>query len=497
MSDLKSVPGEARDRERGLLLSDRLNPLLVRDLQQSFAGRGFVAALSLALIGMLVVASIALDFTGEARGPRALSVVLFALGVMVSIVVPLQAFQSTRQEMQGGTADQLLLSSLSPATIVRGKLLAAAVKLLLWISLFSPLIALTWLLRGISVSQIALAIFTAGLAGLAMCGLAVVLGTLTVFRRVGSLVHVASALVLGGGGLGVASALAGTSYAWLSFGAGGDMLAVLLVVVVLAVISLALCILMAQSQFTHPHENRSTGFRLFLPVVSIVGWLLVAATASRTNLNDALPVISLVALAFGSVFFIFAATEERPLSPRVQAQVPAGPGRAMGVALLLPGGGRGLLWSVVTAALLVLGPELLASALSVHLDDGLSRAVSLAGLYTVLYAAIGSVVRGRLPQGPSGSWWARLIVLGVLVLGTVLSTLVLILQSRVSDWGLMQIFNPFWTIGAYAQDNGDAAAAMPLLVAMVVVMLLLNAGVMAEALSEVGKLSAARRQRAA
>ena len=143
MSEPATLPSEARDRERGLLLSDRFNPLFVRDMQQTFAGKGFVAALFLALVAMLVVASVALDGTGDDRGPRALSIVLFALGIMVGVVVPLQAFHATRQEMQGGTCDQLLLSSLSPAAIVRGKLLAAALKIAVWVSLFGPLVALT------------------------------------------------------------------------------------------------------------------------------------------------------------------------------------------------------------------------------------------------------------------------------------------------------------------------------------------------------------------
>jgi hypothetical protein len=210
-----SAPGQdtlVRDRERGLLLSDRLNPLFVRDLQQSFAGRGFLATLILALVGMLVVASIAMDFDGEARGAQALSVVLFALGVMVNIAVPLQSYQATRQEMVGGTSDQLLLSSLTPAAIVRGKLMAAALKIILWVSLFSPLVTLTWLLRGLSVAQVVVALVMAVLSGLAASSVAIMLGSLSVFRRVSAFINGLAAVLLAGGGLALSSALAAVPF---------------------------------------------------------------------------------------------------------------------------------------------------------------------------------------------------------------------------------------------------------------------------------------------
>ncbi|HEX5011670.1 MAG TPA: hypothetical protein VFY71_14855 [Planctomycetota bacterium] len=487
---------QARDRERGLLLSDRLNPLFVRDLQQSFAGRGFVAALFLALLAMMVVASIALDFEGEARGPRALGIVLFALGLMVDVVVPLQAFQATRQEMHGGTSDQLLLSSLTPAAIVRGKLLAAALKILLWTSLFSPLVALTWLLRGLSVAQVGIALVVAIASGLVVSAVGVVLGTLTVFRRVATLVNVGAALMLTGGGFGMALGLSGMTFAWTRFGGGlGDLLAVLFALLVSTVVLMALCILVAQSQFTHPHENRSTGFRLFLPVATLLIWGLGIALADKGDWDEALLGSTLFLLAVGSIFFLFAATEERRLSPRVRMQVPQSPGAAMWVSLLLPGGGRGLLWCMAMVILLALGPELLAAVLKVKLDAGLTSAVEITAVYAVLYAALGTFVRQRLPAGPSGSWWARLIVIGVVVLGSVASSLMLAMAPGFPQWNPLQIVNPVWTIVAYA--DGKADSAMMCIVVPLAFLLLGCAGTLAEGVSEVTQASTERRPHAA
>ena len=147
-------------------LSDRLNPILLREVQQALNGRAFLVTVFLALLGIVIVA---LSYAGggdlqRSTGREALTVALMILAPMVGLIVPFIAFLSMRQEVSSGTVEHLMLSRLTPGSVVRGKLAAAVVQIVVVISLFAPLLALTWLLRGVDVGTIA-ALLTLALLG--------------------------------------------------------------------------------------------------------------------------------------------------------------------------------------------------------------------------------------------------------------------------------------------------------------------------------------------
>jgi hypothetical protein len=219
----------------------------------------------------------------------------------------------------------------------------------------------------------------------------------------------------------------------------------------------------------------------------------VAAVAERSWLDEGLPAVSIMALILGVPFFVFAATEEQALSPRVRRDVPESAARATRLAFFLPGGGRGLLWCVMMALLLTSAPSAIASAFSIPVDDEPTRAVNALALYGVGYAALGTLVRRFFGPGPAGSWWSRLVVLGAIVAGTLISVLVTVLAGM-NEWNPVHVVNPFFTVVAHASDDADAAIL--LLVLGDILLLLLTIGAMGGGLTEVAQASAARRERA-
>jgi hypothetical protein len=469
----------------GLVLSDRLNAVLVRDVQQMLNGRAFIAVLALSLLAVLVLGAVIATLPDAESGRDAFLFVMLVLAPVLTLVVPIQAFLSARQEVRGGASELLLLSGITPARIVWGKLLSASVQLVLWTSVFAPAVAFTFLLRGVSVVQIGAALALAMLVGLTMSAAGIALGTLTVFRRVAQLVNVLSLLLIACGtfffagfltfglsGFAASSDLLLESFAWMTFSAAG---------------LLVLLVLVAASQFTHPYENRSTGFRCFLWVAVPACFLMCLLTVDRHSLTTAVPGLVATLLAVGIVFFVFAATEEAGLSPRVRAQVPRRTGRALLLAPFLPGHGRGLLYSLLMVTLL-LGISRIGIALgSGTVDADVVGAGRMLALYGLLYASLAASIRRRLGEGAGRNWMARLLLLILFVVGSAAPALVGEMVGR-GGWTPLQILNIFWTIDA----RGDSTEATKLLAALTLVALMFQVLPMMRGLREVYEASKRR-----
>jgi ABC-type transport system involved in cytochrome c biogenesis permease component len=169
------APASAVAANRWSRWSDWLNPILVREVQQAVKGRTFallVLAVILYSIGLAVgVASD--EQPGPNAGPTAFSFGLMALVPLVLFVVPMQAYHSMRLELRAGIIEQLLLSRLRPRRIIAGKLAAAMVQYMLYLSVLAPVLATTYLLRGIDVPMIAVCLLLSLLACVAATALAI------------------------------------------------------------------------------------------------------------------------------------------------------------------------------------------------------------------------------------------------------------------------------------------------------------------------------------
>ncbi|NJN14629.1 MAG: hypothetical protein HC813_03135 [Planctomycetes bacterium] len=131
---------EIAEPRLGERLLDRVNAILVREIQQALNSRIFVVTLSLSLGAILCIGLVIAAEGGRADsiGRDAFLWTLLGLTPVAFLIVPMQAFFSTRTEVTSGTVDHLLLTHLSASAIVRGKLLAAFTQFILFLSLFAP-----------------------------------------------------------------------------------------------------------------------------------------------------------------------------------------------------------------------------------------------------------------------------------------------------------------------------------------------------------------------
>ncbi len=367
-----------------------------------------------------------------------------------------------RQEVAAGTVEHLLLSQPRPASIVRGKPAAAVVQIVVVISLFAPLLALTWLLRGVDVRTIAALLTLALIAGISAVSVGICGGALCRWPPARAIFVVILALgftlvsITAMGGMGevvrdVARVLSRPDFRWLAA----------LGVLVPVGAGIGLLMLTASSALTHPNENRSTGFRVFalLSVALLYGWMAwMVLDARRTptgwrgasGMEQFAPEVAL-GLAFGTFFFwLFASTEEDRLSPRVRAHVPRTGVFALLVAPLLPGAGRGLWFVLLLAAVALLGAERLPHWLDGMDPDPEAFELAIAAwAYVVFYAGLGRFLRGRMPAGGRGSVMARFgLPLAILILALLPIVVDLLASGRSQQWSGIHATNPIATLSA-------------------------------------------------
>ncbi len=479
----------------GERLSDRCNPIFVREIQQAVGSRMFAVTVGAGLTAVVLLAfSSAAARGGGLRNGRDFFIMgLILLTPILSFVIPLQAFMSMRREVAGGTAEQLLLTELTPAGIVRGKLAAAMLQFFLHLGIFAPVLALAFLLRGIDVATIALMLVLACLSCLVATTVAIALGSLSRFRVVQNFNLAIAGTLLGGYTVGTMAgmwdlvrglqrAVAGREFAWLA--------SVLIVCGALAVVLFAM---IAASTLTHPYENRSTKFRVF-PFLAYAATVALVLSCPWLDRDGWLVLLSLPIFAAVPIW-LFAVTEVDALSPRVRTLVPRGRLRAFLAVPFLPGGPRGMVHTVLFYGIATGSSLLLMLLFASHWPSERDVFMMLmAGAYLLLYALIVFGVRRFLPQTARGTWLARLGGPALIALLVLLPTMIdVFARDRLGGWHVGHILNAPWTIREFRHE---ASLGLCLVLGMDAVLLLFFVRPLRAAFREVRVASGIRRDAA-
>ncbi len=448
-------------------LSDRLNPILVREVQQAVKGRVFmltvIGALFVNVVIALVVAS---NHRGGATGGRgAFDAGLATLAPLLLFIVPMQAYQSMQSELRGGMIEQLLMSELRPLRIVAGKLGAAMVQFVLYLSVLSPLLATSYLLRGVDLPTIAVCLSCAlvfCVAATAFAIAAALQGMLPAMRPIAML---GMAFGLGSASLGMVGYIGSgeclRDVGWLL--RSNDFGMVTSAVLCGAVAGTALMALVAQAYLAHTFENRSTGFRVFLMLAPPLSFAWVFTFGPASHRNEFVPVATFLLALLGILFGIFMVSEQQKLSPRVRAHVPRNGTLAALSVIFLPGRDRGMACWIAYYVLLGLLALLLWPAAGsgfLNMREQLARVSLLTMAYAAIFLTLGKWLRGRLPEAVAFNHGARFLMPLLVVVGCLLPLLFDVLViGGVDNWHFGHLLNPFWTIERAARDSGEAIRA--------------------------------------
>ncbi len=167
---VSEVPGSAGFDERKLRdFSDRLSPMLVKELRQGLRSRLFL----IAFIALQALLMIPLVVGSSVKNPSQTGVVLsgflFAiLSVVLLLVQPLRASTSIANEIKSGTIELMSLTRLGSWRMVLGKWSALVLQSALFVVSVIPYLLFRYILGGMDLFSEILALF---LLFVASCGL--------------------------------------------------------------------------------------------------------------------------------------------------------------------------------------------------------------------------------------------------------------------------------------------------------------------------------------
>jgi hypothetical protein len=138
--------------------SDRMNPLVVKELRQGVRSRALWSAFALLLTACLVISLMAFlgSVSGELKGDgRHYFVAFYTCTCLVYLfVIPSMAYQSLVREQEGDTWPLLTMTGLGARRVLRGKMGSALVIAVLYSSVVLPFILFAYYLNGIELTTI-------------------------------------------------------------------------------------------------------------------------------------------------------------------------------------------------------------------------------------------------------------------------------------------------------------------------------------------------------
>lgn len=156
------------------------NPILVRELRQLMRLQRTPWLLMIVVILGALILSAAAGLMGNSTPSPGIGLALYQIffsfaWFFVTVMAPAVAANSIAAERQGKTWEALLLTGMRPRSIIRGKFLAALVKISTYVLFAAPLAGLSLVFGGVSLAEVLLAfvlLLTAGFVGTAF-GLAI------------------------------------------------------------------------------------------------------------------------------------------------------------------------------------------------------------------------------------------------------------------------------------------------------------------------------------
>jgi hypothetical protein len=179
-------------------LDDRLNPLMIKEVRQSFRSGTLrvtaVLALSIPLLMFLgFTTRVLMEAPGASRsGQNYFMIVGFTLMVVTWLLLPARAGQLFWSEIRTRTIDLIWLTHLSPWQLAIGRLQASVLQTLLLFALCAPYCAAATVMGGIDMPSVVITLALLFLGALLQCS--VVLAATTTFAITPRLARVAALL---------------------------------------------------------------------------------------------------------------------------------------------------------------------------------------------------------------------------------------------------------------------------------------------------------------
>ena len=248
--------------------SDRISPIVVKEIRQMVRGREFTYSFGLSLIAGLLVAFFgladALTSVGTS-GAKVFSALMVCLGLLGIGVVPIATFSALRNERADQTLDLITQTALSPRSIVVGKLMTQWIKLLMLFAGLAPFITISFLLGGIDLQTILISLAVLFMWSMWVCAMCLFLSSASQSRAMSAAVFIGLAIaviyVLTSASRVVIMRMFGGPAGGSPFGTA-ELGWALAATTALCFVSMANLVLLAENRLSLPIEDRSTALRV-------------------------------------------------------------------------------------------------------------------------------------------------------------------------------------------------------------------------------------------
>ena len=450
-------------------VDNRLNPIVVKELRQAVQSKFVTVMILLLLVGQVTIIGLWMLFdehiaTRITAGREMFMVLLGMLVAVSSLLVPL--YTGVRFAFERSDTNMALLygTTISPWAIIRGKFFCAAVVAAIIYGACMPFIVLTYLLRGVDVPTILLALTVGYMVLLAVTALTIFLASPRLalgWRIVLGLVAAGSIVVSVGTVIGISSSplrgmgmMMGSWKFWAGFMTFAAIWAAFIV----------LCLQCAVAVISPPLSNRTRPIRIAVTSIVVVCGVIALAWSDWGSRIDVMfgwliPVMILLCLAM-----LVAISERDHLSLRVARTVPRSMFWRPLAMLYFSGWAGGVLWILLTGAACLGAVWIMATWVWpwVSAAERISeKLASLLGIFLYVYAYCMSallltrtVLKG--PMAPSRTW-----ILAILIgaMCNVLPLLVGFMVSSGSWWnvyeeGLVLLGGPMCLADQGVRDYG-------------------------------------------
>ncbi|MED5374306.1 MAG: hypothetical protein VX899_25025 [Myxococcota bacterium] len=341
--------------------TERLNPILVKEVRQALRGRYFRVTYGLTLLAATVVGILTLMSVDDPDrvGQVYFTGIYFCMAGAMLGLVPFQAFVAAGGGGRGSRAELLQLTALRPRQIVAGRLMSSLAQSGLVLAALLPYLALGFLLPGVDLFALFFIVVYTLIWSLAISSVTIAASFLTNNR----LVRVLLMVVLGAFQFGFTSSAVGLAAELLDRSENLRDSEFLAVSGLFAAMGLSIglfAFIGGTLRIAHPEENRSTPLRVFMLLFAFIGALLsYLLTWFVRHPEPEFPLVGYLMLGFFMLIpgGIFASEPER-LGRRVQVTAPRNRTIALLAAPLMPGGGNGALFNTLVLAFFGLLPAL-------------------------------------------------------------------------------------------------------------------------------------------
>jgi hypothetical protein len=466
-------PPEKRWQVAWNWLSERANPIVVKEARQALNSRQFTLSFGLTLSAILfwtfyAVLSQLPEIYYLPGGLFLLSGYLVILSFPLLLVIPFSAYRSMMIESEERTFELVSISALSAVQIVNGKMFSACLQIAVYLSALTPCIVITYLLRGVSFSLLLNYLTWTILLSLVLTAASILSATASRVRwlQVFSSICVLAVLLIT---FLYWTILVSVSLSDGMINLGGQIrLTQFLAMVTIVAAVIPACLRCAAAAIDFPSENHafSVRLRLLIAISVTTFWALWFTVDGESHQISMLLLFTMLAvfLCLGGLV----AGEQGIISPRAQRTLPKTWLGRLFLTWFYPGAGLGYVFLTCLITGLVT-PWILLGLFGPSFQLSIRYGESVAGIAIATWSSFVfySGVTRLLMFAVSRRFHARVLIglviqLLLLVFGAMTAFFIALIASgfRDLDYSWIQVFNVMWTASDLA-SNGITNDNMP------------------------------------